>query len=66
MVLALCDFDKIYCFAHYLNIAFSNAFTLQIHKLKLFTADAMSLIESVTAIVQFLIMLPRTTGYGLV
>lgn len=47
LVLALYEFDRIYCYAHYLNVRLESAFKLKVYKVQLFTSEAQDVIDAV-------------------
>lgn len=53
--LRLAECYRIYCFAHFLNICQSNAFTIKVYQLQIYPAEALLQIQKVEMIVRYLV-----------
>lgn len=51
---SMSDLERLYCFAHYLNVVLSNSFEIKIYQLDIFPPEASVVIEKVVTVVQFL------------
>lgn len=55
LALSQAELERLYCFAHYYNVCLTNAFTLKVYKLDLFTPEAKQLIATAVKVAEVLL-----------